>query len=455
MSQTLAQALKEHQIAPEALDESYGPMLKMFRELIGVFPNCNPVLEIWPPGFRTFNLLVPAMLNLPASLLGQGAPKDLVGMAMYASSNAAQCPYCTAHHCSFAIRRGADPDAVLGQRSETEAAVVELAEVMALVPSKVTPEIIAAAESHLSEEDVEWVALAVSLGGFLNKFMDSMGIPLEEEAVAEVQALLRPSGWDPGNHMWGAELDSDLEQEGRTLASVHQKWTEVDHSSEIPVDGLGTYLRLFRQGPGAARIEKGWTKGVSGRIGPALLMLEEEVGYGFPVLGTIASQKVVKTIATVLRDNLDEDQSRIGLEAKLLAGLVYAGEAKSDLLTSELTLLLDLLVPGISPGKVTAVSRFASAPVQEAVIPAGLGSKESAALMLAKAAAPSPSEITEITVAMVVSVLSPAQIVEVNVWLSILQMLNRWYSYSEVKHLIDEDDQEDQELANLAVAKLT
>ena len=56
---------------------------------------------------------------------------------------------------------------------------------------------------------------------------------------------------------------------------------------------------------------------------------------------------------------------------------------------------------------------------------------------------------------MVVSVLSPAQIVEVNVWLSILQMLNRWYSYSEVKHLIDEDDQEDQELANLAVAKLT
>lgn len=439
MSETLAQALKQDWVSREHLDENYKPVLNMVRELIGVIPNCNPILEIWPTGFRTFNLLVPNMLNLPASLFGQGAPKDLVGIAMYASSSAAQCPYCTAHHCSFAIRRGADPDAVLGDRTPVEAAVADLAEAMAVVPSKVTPEHIAAVEAHLSEEDVEWIVLAVSLGGFLNKFMDSMGVLLEEEAIADVQALLRPVGWNPGKHLWESELETGLEQEGRTLASANQEWAEVDNSEEIPVDGMGTYLRVFRQAPGAVRLEKGWTKGVSGRIGPALLMLEEEVGYAFPVLGTIKGTKVVKAIATALRDNLDAEQSVIGLETKLLAGLVYAGEVQNNLLVSELTLLIDLLVPDAHAGKIAAIRRFAAAPVQESIIPPGLSTDQAAALMLAKAAAPSPSKVSEITIAMVHPTLSAAEIVETITWLSLLQTLNRLYSYSEIKYLIDDD----------------
>ena len=103
MNMTLAQQIESDWVSDEHLNENYKPVLNMVRELIGVIPNCNPVLEIWPTGFRTFNLLIPNMLNLPSALFGQGAPKDLVGIAMYASSNAAGCPYCTAHHCSFAI----------------------------------------------------------------------------------------------------------------------------------------------------------------------------------------------------------------------------------------------------------------------------------------------------------------------------------------------------------------
>ncbi len=439
MSETLAQAMKTDWVSAEQLSEDYKPVLEMVRELIGVIPNCNPVLEIWPTAFRTFNVLIPNMLNLPAALVGQGAPKDLVGIAMYASSNAAGCPYCTAHHCSFAIRRGADPDAVLGQRDPAEQAVAELAEAMAVVPPTVTPEHIAAVEQHLSPEDVQWVALAVSLGGFLNKVMDSLGIELEDQSIADVQALLRPKGWRPGKHYWKTELLEGLEQEGQTLSSVNPAWAEEDSSESIPIDGFGTYLRVLRQAPGAARLGLRWTRGVSGRTGPALLMLEEHVGYAFPALATVNSPKVVKALATALRDNLDPEQSGVGLEIKLLAGLVYAGEVRSELLNSELMLLMDTLVPEASPVNMAAVQRFAAMPVDRAVMPKGLTSREAAALLLAKAASPSPGKVTEITVAAAMSALSPAEVVELVTWLALLQMLNRFYAFSEARFELDND----------------
>jgi hypothetical protein len=99
---TLAWELRGATVDMTELDKTYKPMLKLVRELIGVVPNCDSFLEIWPAGFRTYNLLVPNLLNLPASLMGQGAPKDLVGLAMYVSSRAAECMYCSAHTCSFA-----------------------------------------------------------------------------------------------------------------------------------------------------------------------------------------------------------------------------------------------------------------------------------------------------------------------------------------------------------------
>jgi len=440
LNQTLAQEIESDWVSVDHLNDNYKPVLKMVRELIGVIPNCNPVLEIWPPGFRTFNLLIPNMLNLPAALFGQGAPKDLVGIAMYASSNAAGCPYCTAHHCSFAIRRGADPSAVLGERSAAEAAVTNLAEAMAVIPHRVTKELVTEAARHLSEEDLQWIVLAVSLGGFLNKFMDTMGIQLEEDTIADVQALLTPTGWNPGKHVWSTELDEDPMAEGLTLSAARAAWAEVDNSEDIPVDGLGTYLRVVRQAPGAVRLERGWTKGVSGRIGPVLLMLEEEVGYAFPFLGALLSHKVVKALATALRDNLDAGQSKVGLKTKLLAGLVYAREVDSELLSMESMLLLDLLVPDIDPSLLAAVKRFGDTPTAETEVPWGLSSKETAALLLAKAASTSPSSVSEITIASVSPTLASDEIVEVVVWLSLLQTLNRLYSFLEITMLDEELD---------------
>jgi alkylhydroperoxidase family enzyme len=402
------------------LDKTYKPMLRLVRELIGVVPNCDSYLEIWPAGFRTYNLLVPNLLNLPASLLGQGAPKDLVGLAMYVSSRAAECMYCSAHTCSFALRRGASKAAVVGDYTPAEEAVAVLAHSLGSVPTDMTLAYIDELDRYLDPSDVEWIVLSVALMGFLNKFMDAMGIPLEPEAISDVASLIEPTGWSQGKHVWSDDDDT---------------FTTNGHGAkgEVPKDSLGTYLRVLRQAPGALRLESGWTKGVSGRIGPALVMLEEKVGYAFPILATLQHKRAVKAIAAVVRENLDPNLTKLGLGAKCMVGLVFARVVDDEMLMSEMLQLGELLAPEIDPRMMVEVGKYAICPPEPAVIPKGLSSREAAALILARAASTSPSSINEITISTVIDHLTPAQIVETVVWLSVLQMLHRLYAYYDAR----------------------
>ena len=58
MSVTLAEALKDERVPFAELQHRYRPVLGLVEVLIGVVPNCDRYLEIWPPGFRTYNLHV-------------------------------------------------------------------------------------------------------------------------------------------------------------------------------------------------------------------------------------------------------------------------------------------------------------------------------------------------------------------------------------------------------------
>jgi hypothetical protein len=63
----LVSLLKQDADSMTTLQERYGPMLELVRTFIGVVPNCDGYLEIWPPAFRTYNLMVPNFLNLARS----------------------------------------------------------------------------------------------------------------------------------------------------------------------------------------------------------------------------------------------------------------------------------------------------------------------------------------------------------------------------------------------------
>ncbi len=443
---TLAQEIEAATVPFSQLEKDYRPMLKLVEQLIGVVPNCDPILEIWPTGFRSYNLLVPNLLNLPASLFGQGAPKDLVGLAMYVASRAADCMYCSAHTCSFALRRGATPEALVGDYTPIEAAVAKVAEGMSTVPATLNKADIDDLRNYLSDKDIEWIVHGAAVMGFLNKFMDTMGVELEDSAINDVKDLISSTGWKAGKHAWTAE-DIDYfgeEPEGKPLSAASNGSNGstdtngyVPGYTEVPQDGLGTYLKVIRQAPGALRRDKRWTKGMSARTGEALLQLEDELGYAYSTLASLNHNRPVRAIATVVRDNMNPNTTTIGVGQKCLIALVYARVVGNESLTAEAIQMAERLAPEIGHKMLTAIGRFAAADLTEARIPPGLSSTQAAVVMLAKAAAPSPSEINQITIATAAQALSPPQIVETVVWLSVQQLLHRLYVFYEVDHDLD------------------
>ena len=409
---TLAQALDHSKIAFEQLRRDYRPMLSLVRALIGVVPNCDGYLEIWPPAFRAYNLLVPNTLNLPGLLLGMGARKDLIGLAMYASSRAAECMYCSAHCCSFALRRGTSEDAILGKGTDLERAVVEVAAGLGQIPVQLPEEALAVVRAELSKPDLEWFLWAVALAGFLNKFMDAMGVELERQAISEVHSLLTPTGWTPGRHAWGRSLDLE----------------DLVRRHPIPQDNIGLLLRVLGQAPAALRLEQQWTRGIEASAFGALESLERQVGYGFPRLTKLRHRRPLVALCAVLRDQLDAKQSVLGLEAKCVAGLVYAETVMNRPLTADLLELSRRYLPDLKASTLAAIQRFAQHRTP-GLRTGGLSQTTHAASGLARLAGPSPSQITQADIALFTAALTPAQIIETLAWLGVLQLLHRLYAF--------------------------
>ncbi len=272
MIETLAEGLKPASVDFDVLHKQYNPLLALVRELIGLIPNCDPILEIWPTGFRTYNLLVPNLFNLPATLFGSKSFKASMGLAMYASSKAS-CAYCTAHACSFALRRGATNNAIAGQRTPKEQAVVTLAERLSAIPSQLTLADVETVNKHFSQSEIEWIIFSISMMGFLNKFMNAMGVELEQDAINDTAELLSQTGWQAGIHALNGY--------------------RITKNAAPEKDNLFTYLRVIRHAPGAVLWEKQWVKGVPAVYERAAAYLVQHTGYSFPLLIPVKQPRVM------------------------------------------------------------------------------------------------------------------------------------------------------------------
>ena len=414
---TLSELTSPAHVNWNILHQKYNPVLGLVNELIGVIPNCDKVLEIWPPGFRTYNLLVPNLLNLPNTLWSGKRLKAVMGLAMYASSAAAGCPYCTAHTCSFALRRGAAEKAILGERNAAEAAAVLVAEAMSGVPATLSKEHVAELKKHFNDDDAQQIVLAVCLMGFLNKFMDAMGIELEEESVASVGKLLAGTGWNPQRHL---REQFQVPQEAIASAS----------------DNFFTYLRVARHAPGAINLERKWLKGIP-HSADAAVFLKQKTGSDFQLLQKIKKPRAIKAITAVLRDNLDESTTTIGIRVKCLAAMVFASVVKNEPLLREIKLMCDHFqvryqhaAAAIEPIVLTAVPADKQSYQEMSVrLQQYFSDEEIPLMMLARASAGSPAEVNEIIISEAAQKLLPQQIVELMVWISVQQMLHRLHVF--------------------------
>jgi alkylhydroperoxidase family enzyme len=421
--ETLARSLRPAAVDFSRLSRDHGALLQIVRLIIGVVPNCDPILAIWPPGFRTYNLLVPNLLNLPFSVWGFGPPAVTLGLALCSASRAAQCAYCTAHTCSFTLRRGSSREKLAGILIPSEKASVIAAEALASIPCTFTAEHKAELHRHFSPADAERIALGIALMGFLNKFMDAVGVDLEEDAVNEVSEVLRPTGWTPGKHrVRSAPSDPSLQ------------------SRPSGPDTVFTKLAILRYLPAAIRQDQAWTRGVPSRWPAVGTWLKAETGHDFPLLAKLRSRRAVRAIATVLRDNLNVTESRLSLGVKALAGLVYASVVGNATLAHEARILAPYSVQEVTLDAVAAFavepfdasdSGMADALARLEAIP-GITSTTALVLLMAKAASPSPAQLPAPLITRVYATLSPAAQVELVVWISVQQMLHRLGSYLDV-----------------------
>lgn len=235
--------------------------------------------------------------------------------------------------------------------------------------------------------------------GFLNKFMNAIGVELEQSLVSEVSTTLGED-WTAGDA--GADLDPAAEV-----------------GAKPPVDGLKTKLRMVPLLPKALRQDMRWQRGVPARWPEVSAYLQDRVGHDFPVLATLRHKRARKTMASMLRENLDPSTTVIGLEQKVYAAAVFAELVGDAALSDDARALarhhgvetdLDPVIHFARTGELPTAQHPAS----------------SVLLTLARAVSPSPAEMSAEAVSTCrTAELSSAGIVELVTWIAVLQMLHR------------------------------
>ena len=247
--------------------------------------------------------------------------------------------------------------------------------------------------------------MGISMMGFLNKFMDTIGVELESSTVAETRKTMG-TDWTPGKA--GRLLDGSL-------------------SSVAPpsADSLGVKLSVLKYAPAALKLDSDWQRGFPNTGPEAAKYLMERSGHDFPLLSRITHKRAIRAITTVLCENLNESTSVVGLKIKTLAGLLYTRTVENEELTNEVCKL------ALHFGNLQAdIDRAKSFAVFETSEAGWASEKEQVVMVMARAAAPSPAQITSDVVEQCRRAnLKPAAIVEVVTWISVLQMLHRLTSY--------------------------
>ena len=162
-----------------------------------------------------------------------------------------------------------------------------------MIPSTLTLADVESVHQYFSPTETEWLVFSISMMGFLNKFMNAVGVELEQEAIDDTAELLAKTGWHPGIH------------------AVNNY--RIIKPAKPQRDNLLTYLRVIRHAPGAVLWEKKWTRDIPSNHPAAAKFLEEHTGYSFPILKPVKVGRVDRALTTVLRDNLDPALTVTGL----------------------------------------------------------------------------------------------------------------------------------------------
>lgn len=337
--------------------------------------------------------------------------------------------------CTMALRRGLREDAIKGRDlNEGESAALDLGKALGTQPCKMDISIHERLVANLGSANAEWTLHGTCMMGWLGRFMDMMGVDMEEILVTEVEDLLRPTGWSTGQHAVAAPQD-DLQE---ALKGPPRRG-----------DNLAAYLEILMQTPSAIMYDRKTVGGIPGSWPAAGDYLQNLLGHNFPVLGRLKHSRARSGYVAALRDNLTSPDCNFSRRQKYALAVMFSMVCENTELEGTMRKLYnkeeaeevnarnetdaDLLLAVQNLAEISGRGVACDSAWLENILRmlhvSGISERDAGMLTLAVSGSTSPGRVGPEIVRLVGERLSPAESVEIVSWLGVLTLFNRLMSY--------------------------
>jgi uncharacterized peroxidase-related enzyme len=192
-------------LAPLPIDHSPNlrePFAAVAKNL-GFVPNSVLIMQRKPKMVQAFAQMAAAVWD-PESKVDRGLKR----LVAHVASRAAGCQYCMAHTIGGAAHLGVAEEklaAIWEYQSSplytaAERTALDFAFAASVVPNAVTDASFEDLRKHWSEEQIVEIVATIAMFGFLNRWNDTMGTPLEDKPMTDGERFLARGGWTPGKH---------------------------------------------------------------------------------------------------------------------------------------------------------------------------------------------------------------------------------------------------------------
>jgi len=190
-------------LVPLPPDPALKEQFEASKNSLGFIPNSLLIMQRKPKLVKAWAQMTAAVWD-PESKVDRGFKR----LVAHVASRAAGCQYCMAHTAGGAMHFGVDEVKVAAiwdyqtspLYSEAERTALDVAVAASSVPNAATDEMFTQLRKHWTEEQIVEIVAVIAVFGFLNRWNDTMGTPLEDEPLAVGEKHLSSRGWTPGKH---------------------------------------------------------------------------------------------------------------------------------------------------------------------------------------------------------------------------------------------------------------
>tara|TARA_B100001250_G_scaffold182652_1_gene157193 strand:- start:12 stop:602 length:591 start_codon:yes stop_codon:yes gene_type:complete len=183
-------------------DKELKKLIQFYDETLGFCPNSIKTMFIRPQIAYAFINLNKAVMENQGELSSK--VKRLIG---YLTSTVSGCKYCQAHTIRAAERYGSNNKQLneiwdfreSSAFTEKEKIAFEFTIAASSIPNQVDDKISSKLREYWDDGEIVEMLGVISLFGFLNRWNDSMGTPIEEGALESGNKLIK--NWNPKKHI--------------------------------------------------------------------------------------------------------------------------------------------------------------------------------------------------------------------------------------------------------------